>query len=217
MIIDKVYQGVLSFSNKTQTGGYISPERFNIYSEYAQFDVINELHEILAFNQRVITLISDVLKVTNIDVASTQYAALPSDYYKYVDSSGMFYNGKWEETAADYISKTEVGERRRSKIVDPTNTYPVITEDSVGLFVDPSTVTRIKLTYIFEPTTPEWVGDGSVPPVFDPNASTDFTLSSKFQNILIFKICKYFAVEIKDSALYNATTESLVRELGVRK
>lgn len=216
MIIDKVYKGVQAFSNKNQSGGYLSPDRFNTYAEYAQTDVINELHELLSFNQRVITLISDVLKVENIGVTN-QYVDLPSDYYKYVDSGALFYNvNKWDEYAADYISKTEIGERRRSKIVDPTNDYPVITEDSVGLFVDPSNVKRLKLTYIFEPEAPEWVGFG-VPPVFDESYSTDFTLSSKFQNILIFKICTYFGIEIKDSALYNATTESLVREIGVRK
>jgi len=216
MIIDKVYTGVLAFANKTQSGGYISPDRFNTYAEYAQMDIINELHELLSFNQRVITLVSDVVKVTNINVNATQYADLPSDYYKYMDSDGLFYDGGWKGEPADYISKTEIGERRRSKIVDPTNDYPVITEDSVGLFVDPKTVTRLKLTYIFEPETPEWVGFG-VPPVFDESYSTDFTLSSKFQNILIQKICKYFAIEIKDSSLFQATTESLIREVGVRK
>lgn len=213
MLINEVYTTCLQFVNKQQLGGYFNPTNFNRYAAFAQNSILNELQEYLDYNQRVITLLSDVLKVATVNVADNGYADLPSDYLLYADANSLFYeNGKFEEYPVDYLGKSERGERLRSKIVMPELDNPIATEDFGGLLIDPKEVNRIKLTYIYQPDNPSWVGDGSVPPVFDPDASTDFAFGQKFKNILVYKILRYMGVEIREPFLLQATTDNLIKQ-----
>lgn len=216
MLIDEVYKTCLQFANVSQVGGYLSPSNFNISCALSQIQIINELSEIADYNQRVISLSSDVLKTADVNVIDGN-TNLPDDYFIYLDANALFYDGdkeRFEEYPLDYIGKSERGERLRSKIVDPQNDYPIVTESVGGLKVEPKEVNRIRLTYFTNPTTPEWVGTNTVPPVFDPNASTDFTLGDKFKNILVYKILSYFSIEIREPYLLQATTKNLVQFTG---
>lgn len=213
MIINEVYQSVQDFANKDQSGGYLKASRFNRYAVYAQKEIINELAQLAGFNQRVISLSRDVLKTATINVVNG-LASTPSDYLIYHDANSLFYDNdekKFKEYSVDYVDKSERGERLRSKIVPPEVNYPIATEDTTsGLLIEPKEVSRIKLTYFYLPTDPEWVGDDSDPPVFDPDASTDFVLDSKFVNVLTYKILRYFGIEIMEGFLLQATTDEVV-------
>ena len=216
MLINEVYEVFLQMVNKAQTGGYFNAANFNNYCDYAQNSIINELSEIADYNQRVISLSSEVLKTVIINVTNG-IAATPSDYLIYLDANAMFYDNeanKFEEYPLDYISKAERGERFRSKIVSPERDYPIATENTSGLLIEPTDVSRIKLTYYFKPDAPEWVGTDTVPPVFDPNASTDFVLGDKFKNILVNKILSYAGIEIREPYLLQATTQNLIKPTG---
>jgi hypothetical protein len=216
MLINEIYEVFRQMVNSQQSGGYFNATNFNNYCDYAQNAVINELSEIADYNQRVISLSSDVLKTATINVVDG-IAALPSDYFIYLDANAMFYDNdakKFEEYPADYVGKSERGERLRSKIVDPQSDYPIITEGFGGLLVEPSEVSRIKLTYYFQPDAPVWAGTDTVPPVFDPNTSTDFVLGDKFKNILVNKILSYAGIEIREPYLLQATTQSLIKPTG---
>jgi|TARA_R110000782_G_scaffold16029_3_gene46371 hypothetical protein len=215
MLINNVYQSVFDLANKDQTGGFLSASRYNRYAVFAQDDILNELQQLLDYNQRTISLLSDILKVANVEVSDDGYAKLPSDYFLFADANSLFYDGvKFQEYPCDFIGRSERGERLRSKIVTPELDYPIITEDFTGLLVEPKEVSRIKLTYIYQPVNPEWVGTDTVPPVFDEGASTDFALSNKFKNILTYKILKYFGIEIREPFLLSATTDNLINDFS---
>ena len=214
MLIDTVYKNVFDFSNKSQIGGYLSPERFNRYAVFCQKDIINELIQLAGLNQRVISLCKNILKTENVNVNNGTVSS-PADYLAYHDANSMFYDSdkkRFEEYPVDYIDSAERGERLRSKIVPPEVDYPIASETtSGGLRIEPTEVSLIKLTYFYLPEDPEWVGDSSIPPVFDPNASTDFVLDDKFANVLVYKILRYFGIEIKDAFIMQTTTDQVVK------
>ena len=213
MLIDETYSLVRDLSNTSQSGGYISPTLFSQYADFAQLSIINELAELLDYNMLTSILISDVLKTANVEVING-IVQEPSDFYKYADSSALYYEGgEFKVYPIDYISKSERTERLRSKIVEPTLEYPIATEGFGGILIEPKTVSRIELTYLFRPDAPEWVGTETVPPVFLPDDSTDFALSDKFKTILTYKICSYFSIEIRDGELSAATTKQLIQQM----
>jgi len=212
MLINEVYNDVQRIANVQQAGGYITPTRYNEAAVFTQIEIINELAQLAGLNQRVISLSKNVLKTQTINVVDG-IAATPSDYLIYHDSNSLFYDNdekKFKEYPVDYLDSSERGERLRSKIVPPEVDYPIATETTSGLRIEPSEVSRIKLTYFHLPEDPEWVSDGSTPPVFDPSASTDFVLDEQFHNILVYKILTQFSIEVREPFLLQATTRNLV-------
>jgi hypothetical protein len=213
MIINEVYQSVFDLGNKSQSGGYLTPSRFNRYAVFCQKEIINELAQLAGLNQRVISLCRDILKTATINVVDG-IASTPSDYLIYHDANSLFYDNterKFKEYPIDYVDTSERGERLRSKIVNPEVDYPIATETTAGLLIDPQEVSRIKLTYFYLPEDPSWVSDGGDPPVFDPDASTDFVLDSKFVNVLTYKILRYLGIEIMEGFLLQTTTDEVVK------
>ena len=209
MLINQVYEGVLGLSNKEQVGGYLRPTRFSTYCAMAQYDVIDELYALSGINKNAMTLLSDVVESVSVPVVQG-VVSLPDDYYKYVDANALFFSSEGEQVyPVDYISNSERGERQRSKIVRPDNEYPVATETRGAINILPKTVSRIELIYVVDPPEPVFSTTG-VPPVFDPNTSVDFTLSIRFKNILIRKVCQYFGLEVRDAMLIQATVENMV-------
>ena len=214
MLINEVRELVFDFANKNQTGGYLGDDSYNLKIGIAQREVIDEALEFLDFNQLSLTLLSDILNTANAPVNAQGFVTLPLDYYKYADANALiFTDGNFAEHPIDYVGVSERGERLRSKIVNPTLIEPIATETKLGLRIDPKEVSLIELTYAVQPPDPEWVGTDTVPPVFDPALSTDLILSNKFKAILVYKVCSYFGIEIKDVSLYQATTKELMKSL----
>ena len=217
MLINYVYETTLQLASKSSGDGYLPPSEFNNYCILAQKRAINELYNYLDHNQKVITLLSDVTKIADLTVTNN-YATRPTDYYKYVASAALAFNsdtGKFVQSEGEYIGKTELASRLTSKIVTPTNDYPIISEDQTGFRLDPDTISRIKLTYLINPVDPEWVAvdPDVIPPVFDPTASTDFILSEKFTDILVNYVANMFGIESDDQFLAQATVQQLVKAL----
>lgn len=205
-LINDVYFDVQQIANKSQAGGFISPSRYNTFIALAQLDCINELQQLIGFNQRVIGLAKSVLKTQNISVSTSGYANTPSDYYLYADSNALYYeNGAFDIYPIDYVDKSERGERKRSKVVNPTKEYPIASEGFSGLLIEPTTISQIEITYFYAPPVPVWAGSGT-PPVFDPSASTDLVLGNDFRNVLAAKVCAYLGVNIRDQFLYSTQT-----------
>lgn len=211
-MINDVYLMTQRLSNVSQTSGYISPSAFSEFAGYAQLSIIDEMYEILDYNMLSSILIADVLKTVNVEVVNG-IVQKPTDFYKYVDSSALYFeDGNFEVYPIDFISTSERNERLRSKIVEPTLKHPIATEGFSGIRLDPKEISRVELTYLFKPPAPEWVGTDTVPPIFEPTLSTDFVLSDKFKTILTYKICSYFSIEIRDGELSAVTTKQLIQQ-----
>jgi hypothetical protein len=210
MLVNQVKELVEALASKDSIGGYLPEDEFSNYCNLAQIRAMDELLKMLDYNQKAIDLLADVIKVVNINKTGNIFPE-PTDYYRYIASAAMFAD---LQTPCDFIGKSERRSRLRSQIVQPTVDFPVTTEDSTGFMVDPSDVTRIELTYVFLPESPEWVSvPDSLPPVFNPAASTDFALSSKFKNYLVREIANMFGIETRDPNLQQATMQNLIDTL----
>lgn len=211
MLINEVKSLVESLSAKSSVGGYLPADEYSNYATLAQLRIINTLHERLDFNLNIITLLSDVSKTKLVPVNDQRFSR-PSDYYKPIACEASFSDG---QSDMEYIGLSERRNRINSDIVEPTLSYPTFTEDSTGFIADPVGISRVRLSYIFQPEDPVWAEvPDSVPPTFDPNNSTDFALSDKFTDILVNTIAGMFGIEIRDVNLQQATVQNLVQSLG---
>lgn len=210
MLINSVYNLLLQLSSKDGISGYLPEDEFSNYCNLAQIRAMDEMLMMLDYNQKAIDLIADVVKIVNINRVGNIFPE-PSDYYRYVASAAIFGD---KQSPCDLVGKSERRSRLRSQIVQPTVDFPITTEDSTGFTVDPDSVTRIELSYVFLPDSPEWVSvPDSLPPVFDPTTSTDFALSSKFKNYLVREIANMFGIETRDPNLQQATMQNLIDTL----
>lgn len=210
MLINEVKELVQQLAAKDGIAGYFSDTEYSNYCNIAQLRAIDEMVKMLDYNQKAIDLLGDVIKSTFINKSGTLFNT-PSDYYRYVASSAEFTD---ISAPCDFIGKSERKSRLRSAIVEPTNSFPIITKASNGFIVDPSTVTRIELTYVFLPDAPVWAAlPATIPPEFDPSSSTDFALSSKFKNYLVREIANMFGIETRDPNLQQATIQNLVEAI----
>lgn len=211
MLIDEVKKLIEQLSEKSASGGYLPDDEYSNYAALAQLKAIDQMSELLDYNQQIIVLASDVIKSQNVIVTSGLFQR-PSDYYKYVSSTARYFeNGKWDEEAAELIGVSERADRVKSEIVTPTFQFPVISETQSGFRFDPAEIGQGVLTYFVNPVTPVWAAqDGVFPPTFDPANSTDFVLSNKFKNYLVREISNMFSIEIKDVALQQATIQNML-------
>jgi hypothetical protein len=210
MLVNKVKQLVQQLSAKEGIGGYLPEEEYSNYCNLAQLRAINDIIKMLDYNQKAIDLLADVIKVVVLN-KNGQVFDFPTDYYRFVAAAAKFSD---IITPCDLIGKSERRSRMRSRIVQPTPDFPVISEDVTGFTVDPFLVTRIELSYVFLPEPPEWVSEpDSLPPVFDPALSTDFALSSKFKNYLVKEIANMFGIETRDPNLQQATIQNLIEAI----
>jgi hypothetical protein len=77
----------------------------------------------------------------------------------------------------------------------------------------PSGVVQVKLTYLKVPPVPVWAFTiVSGEPVFDSANSVDFTLSETSLSDIVFKLCSYFGIEIKDGEIYQAIQNEKMSE-----
>lgn len=207
MLVNQVKELVSQLAAKEGIAGYLPEDEYSNYANLAQLRAINDIVKMLDYNQKAIDLLADVIKVETLNKTGTIFA-FPTDYYRFVAAAAKFSD---IITPCDLIGKSERRTRLRSKIVQPTPDFPVISEDVTGFTVDPFLVTRIELSYVFLPEAPEWVSEpDSLPPVFDPALSTDFTLSAKFKNYLVKEIANMFGIETRDPNLQQATLQNLI-------
>lgn len=210
MLINEVKELVEQLAEKSAIGGYLPPDEFSNYASMAQLNAINQMSDMIDFNQQIITLASDVIKSKNITVTNG-YFDRPSDYYKFVSCSTSYFDGSWQGNSAELIGVSERQDRMNSDIVQPTFDFPILTDYESVFRIDPYNIPRVELFYFFLPEEPVWAEDrDTVPPVFNPSTSTDFVLSSKFKWFLVAEIAKMFSIEVKDVNLQQATIQNLL-------
>jgi hypothetical protein len=216
VLINEAYQLLNQFANKNEIGGYLPPNEFSRYSKFAQIDIINELYDILDFNLDSSVLIGDVIRAATATVNPNGYVNMPADYYKYVSGEALYFVGSEAMfSPLEWVKQTELPSRIDSAIVKPTKRRPAITADIVGLKVYPQNLTGVAMNYLVKPPDPVWaaVDPNVVPPVFDPLTSVDFILSHKFLNVIVYKLCVYFSIEIKDQDLRGSTVRGVIKQM----
>lgn len=233
MFIDKVYKAVQLFANKSQVGGYISPAEFNRYAEFAQLDWINDNYNPatkLGYENNYQS--SDdfaELKVSQPITVANGLAVKPADYMHYSSAFAYtIFNGESRPAPAQLVRDVEWSERLMSEINKPTRTFPILRSIGSNFQVKPDNVNQIVLNYIKLPLQPWWnytIVSGI--PVFaatggvttNPNPgvtagnSTNFVLGEDNYGDLVFRICRYFGIEVREAELYQFVNNEAQQEV----
>jgi hypothetical protein len=225
MLIDKVYKAVQQLVNKNQVSGVLTPAEFNRYAEFAQTELIDETYyngnkQGYEFNYEISENFS-ALKVVSSIVLSNGQATKPTDYNYFSSAyANYIFQGEGRVTPVEFVRDSEWAERLGSEVNRPSRQFPIMRNMDGFFDVYPTDINNITLTYIKEPLQPWWnyTLSGSTP-VFaetggtttNPNAgvtagdSTDFEVQD-FED-LVWRICKYMGIEIREGDLYNLSNQ----------
>lgn len=210
--VNSVLITVQDISSKNQSGGYLSPDEFNNFAALAQREIVNEVYQLLDINRSATALISPVIKVEGVNVTSN-YVDKPTDYSQIISFYAMTFNsGAWSKKEAENLNQTEIGDRLRSQIDNPTIDYPVVVSDMNGLRVYPDGISRGELSYIYDFPDPIYATTGT-PPVYDPVNSVDFVLDDLFFDIVVYKVCLLFGISVKDANLQQTSVRSIIKAI----
>jgi len=230
--INEIYQLLEDFSNKDQASGIIAPDVLNRYAPMAQMEVIvAHMNEPEAYrygsqaprkgyesSKAIMDIFSDIKEPFNQSVDSNGYADQPDDYLYF--SSGIAYSlvsrfGGESKTIArpiEVVRDNELAGKLSSEIEPPSKDYPIITFMSGKWRVYPFSVTNIEGTYLREPKTPHWASTTvNNVEVYDASNSQDFELPLKMKHDLLYKLCQYIGVRMREPFL-NQVSSQLKRD-----
>lgn len=150
---------------------------------------------------------------------SSGLAAKPSDFLLYSTSYAYsIFNGEGKLVPVDLVDDTEWIERCTSQIDPPSLRYPIARMIGTNIEVKPDTLNQLHLTYIKLPLEPWWnytasgktltfaeTGGSTTNPNSGVTAgdSTDFTLAEAEFNVLVWKMCSYLGIEIREAEFYQ--------------
>ena len=204
VIIDTVYQRVLSIGNKEQRG-YITPQEFNLFANQAQMEIFEQYFYDLNQFDRVPgneTLYGDMRdnldeKISIFQTNATQQPGnLPADMYRLgtiLDPTGR---------DVDKVSRKEASYIENNSLVDPTHLSRYVWyydgENSFEV-VGTTTTANFTIEYVRAPNPVSW---GYVvvnhKAMYDPTSSNHFELHASEQSELVNKILSYAGVAMKD-------------------
>jgi hypothetical protein len=209
--VNQVYLTVSDIASKNQSGGYLSDEEASNFMALTQREIINEIYQLMDVNRSATALIAPAIKISNCSV-SNSYITTPSDYTQLITFYGKYYDDRWVKKESEYLNQTEIGERLRSQIDEPTLDYPVVVEDNSGLKVYPNSIGFGEIVYIYDYPDPVYATTGD-PPVYDPLNSVDFVLDELFFDIVVYRVCLLFGISVKDANLQQTTVRSILKAI----
>jgi len=233
--IDKVYQKVLAIANKEQRG-YITPQEFNLFADYAQMEIFEQYFYDLGRQKRIIES-SDIQHTNPVDIIEEKIAKFKKSesvvspfelssvngFYRIERIHGRPYDSskhtviEYEKTKKDYTSL-------RKNLLNPTAKRPHYTmSDNIVTTVpaNPLSLTHaLLLDYIRKPLKPNWtyfINSGNA--LYNSSAIDlqDFELHSSEENKLIIKILQLSGITIKDLSLVQVATQEEVKKIQQEK
>ena len=232
MLIDEVYILVQQLAAKNQFSGYLSPAEYSQYAQLAQLDIITERYNSIktlgyGSTNKLDEIFSEIKAVATLPVTGGTITK-PTDFLYYSTAHAYYiFNGEGRLNFIDYVNDVEWMERVSSEIERPDKDFPIIRALGDTFEISPSTVTQVNLTYLQVPLLPFWnytasgksltfveTGGSATNPNTGVTAgnSTDFTLTQSEKNLLVFKIAKYFGIEITDRERYAAIENENIKD-----
>jgi len=226
--IDNVYNLLKSFANKDQSSGNVTPTTFNYFAPQAQMVLIDGfLNNPRAYaqaesqqprkgyesSQVIIDTFSDLKVIEYLNVDNDGFVEEPNDY-KYFSSARVNhiiqrFNGENDviQSGIRVLRDHEVSDILSSEIDYPDLKNPCMTFYNGKWRIFPKTIHQIQATYLREPKTPEW-GFNTVNevPVYDSSNSQDFELPSSMESDLVYKMCQYTGVRMREDYLREVST-----------
>jgi len=231
--VNRVYQKVQAIANKEQRG-YITPQEFNLFADYAQLGIFEQYFYDLDQRQAAIgneTDYSDIVsnleeKISLFEIYNTNINS--TDLTLSVDSAGnniniyrlgsvkVIYLTDSNYKIADRMKLNEMYKYQNSPLAAPKKSKPVYTEFSteeapINIDIQPSEdIDEVIIDYIKKPPPPRWtyIISSTGNALYDENTNTKhFELHSSEENNLIVKILQLAGVSLKDIALIQAASQ----------
>jgi hypothetical protein len=213
-MINHVRNTVLTILNK-ENRGYLTPEQFNLYAQYAQQNIFN-----LYFSEY-----SKMSTMKNARKTSNDYGdrvrdlknkldrftvseAITKDGLVFIKPSDMYMplSLRTNNTEVDEVPVYKEAFLDGANMCGPTEMYPVYIDKNNSYTIKPSTISTLDLVYSRHPMDPKWtyvmVGGE---PIFNNSASDymDFELGEEEEVMLVIEICKLAGVSIRETDITN--------------
>jgi hypothetical protein len=213
-MINHVRNTVLTILNK-ENRGYLTPEQFNLYAQYAQQNIFN-----LYFSEySKMSTMKNARKTSN-DYGNrvrdlknkldrfTVSEAITKDGLVFIKPSDMYMplSLRTNNTEVDEVPVYKEAFLDGANMCGPTEMYPVYIDKNNSYTIKPSTISTLDLVYSRHPIDPKWtyvmVGGE---PIFNNSASDymDFELGEEEEVMLVIEICKLAGVSIRETDITN--------------
>lgn len=219
MDINRAYIFVQFCANKSQNGN-ITPDQFNALAPVMQISVISDLignekeykpHDPTPrygynINDKVRADLLEIMVSPTTTAVAAGIAPYPADLL-YLDTSITTTNG----VIMHEVTSDEVAILNNSQIKPPTVQYPFYVTYSDGIYVYPSSIASIKLSYVRKPIDPKWnYTIVNEVPVYSASGSQDFELNEMVHLRICSKILAAVGVNLSmaDLTAYAVAMEA---------
>ena len=242
--IDTVYQKVLAIANKEQRG-YITPQEFNLFADYAQKDIFEKyFYDVNQFKREpgnstdysnmlnnleekisLFEIFDEILNVVSEGGDINLLNDIPNLYR--LGRITVNYNSTIFSTAEEIQIKdfdiygnsglTGYTKQRPVYLRFRTNAQP----DRLKIYPHPNSdpnIDQVRASYIKSPEKPNWSGvevNGNF--LYNETASTNFELHPEEENFLIVKILQLAGIAMKDFGLAQAAGQKEVNDVNNEK
>ena len=243
--INNVYQKVLALANKEQRG-YITPQEFNLFAEYAQLDIFNkyfdDLRGIKSINSNADYYNNKVTieeKISPFEIIDLEFFGNSegtislesfSDLYLLGDVTIKF-DSETNDIQASRIQLKEINKYKNTSLGAPTKKNPVyvlvrngsvaLSSNMIKTYPTVTAVDSVFLNGIVKPSKPSWTyavtAQGEA--LFNNSAPSfsDFDLHSSEENNLVIKILQLAGISIKDGGLVQASSQEEMKKIQQEK
>lgn len=218
MVIDRIYQLVQYICNKEQRGD-LPPAKFNLLVWMAQLEFITKrVGNLNIINERGVPQIGyestwrihEDLRPMVYGPEIIPIAPSGNFYYPY----GYIWPDavhKTDFTPIKRITADQYPHIKRSRIIPPTESYPIAIFRHPYGFIDPYSIGSFAMSYLKTPPVPVW-GYGMINnrPVFDANTSVDVQVPPTCIQELTMMILQHVGINLDAAAIsqYALTKES---------
>ena len=242
--IDTVYQKVLAIANKEQRG-YITPQEFNLFADYAQKDIFEKyFYDVNQFKREpgnstdysnMLNNLEEKISLFEIFDETLNVVSEGGDINLLNDIPNLYrlgrvtvnYNSTIFSTAEEIQIKdfdiygnnglTGYTKQRPVYLRFRTNAQP----DRLKIYPHPNSdpnIDQVRASYIKSPEKPNWSGvevNGNF--LYNETASTNFELHPEEENLLIVKILQLAGIAMKDFGLAQAAGQKEVNDVNNEK
>ena len=232
--IDNVYQKVLSFANKEQRG-YITPQQFNLFADQVQMEIFEQyLYDVNQWSRQhgndteysdMLSILQEKMSELETKITNTN---VTNGVYSYTAIQNLYKLGSIHTTHPTSSQKIEIEEVNNNEwynmqsapLTRPTLSRPVYVNRgvSLGLNIYPTTITKIDISYLKKPVTPNWgyvvVNNKTL---YNDNVSVDFELHASEESELVYRILACAGVSIQKPEITQVAGQGLASQIQQEK
>jgi hypothetical protein len=211
MTIDQVYKFVDFIIKKSNAGGYLSPEEFNLIINRAQIQYFNKLYGnqndyrydrpvpkiAYAITEKISNSLSPFLSdSTSLTIDSAGKVDIPSDLFQTVSLTHTIDGVEYEITR---VEQDRIANNLSSYYDAPTADYPIYAQLRTKFQFYPKDLGTASLFYLKKPTDMVWAYTTVAGrPVYNSGSSVQPLWKDMDMNEIIYIALSYIGVNLKD-------------------